>query len=626
MTELLDLKKSRVVLISTDGLVYEDGLDIVSMSTSFRIQAIPTCTCAIAAGNRLNDSSYNPDTVIQGIVDAFNSATLYIHISMDFLVGSTGSTVSVDIFSGVVTALTTTNSMYASGRSSRNLVVSAHHVFVDLYTIGAGGMVYASPGAIKEAHGNLFKLIEDTKPGNMMTSARTMNQSIVPQVVNKVCPNSVTTPPEPVVSEFYYLFSDMSKESALVDPNGFAPYISSYLKGSARLNVASDNARIAVEKRLNTVWDSMYKSTAGEVIMSICTSPQMGLIVAPRSTESFTLIPDVGASFYTSNTANIPTLSKSRIIAIAYNNSDNPAPDPDGVLVTTSGSIFYDEPNGADPRAGLVQGMYPTNTSSTDRIRWFYTQAPSWFSDVLYRTLGSAPKNPQPVTPKELTDMCNAYAKNIFYRLRYKSSSCTVEVDPKCINAYEALGSVCRIQTADNTYLAGRLDSYGLKVSMSAEGRSIINVSLTFTYIHPYASSNVVDPSDSIYSIKDEDKDILKVFPDITTTGSTPSADNVETPSSATAGSTDNGDTGSNTGVSGEDPGIAGLSLKQSSDGSNQGIAEGIFLATKWDLLSDGIDKFGTPGISKPPIVQEPTQTESDGTWRKGFYGIMVKE
>ena len=311
-----------------------------------------------------------------------------------------------------------------------------------------------------------------------------------------------------ILSEF---FTEATKPnvSAFIDPQGIGHTLKSYIKGTARLNVSSNKAYVAINNDLRALWKAMGRSTAGESIWALCTRKGSGTIMAPRSTEAITIVPDVGAMFYTKDTTSMPTLYMSNIIAMAQSDKNTPEPDPNGVIVSFGGSDLY-----ASKSKGIVKGMYPPQASGNVPMRWYTTPAPSWFSNIMYDSQASvASGSTKTVSDKDIVTLCNNYAKDIYYRLRYQNSSCTVDIAPNCITAYEALGATCRIEYAPGKYMTGRLDSYGLKYAMSASGGSSMNVTVTFTHVHPWDDSDIVDRKNTLYII--DDGDIITEFPDI---------------------------------------------------------------------------------------------------------------
>lgn len=472
----------------SDGKKPELIFTPVQLSTAFRINTIPQCSCTVLPITDEEAAGYNSGDVYENIrkaLDMYNSGTVYITISVCAFRDSDGAGVTKEIFSGIVTSMTSVVNMSSYGSSSAALAISGVHNFARLFNMGSAGMVpIYEDTAVEDIMGNILSnLQKDTQ-----NPTETFNGNDINSILG-----SKTGAQEKPTSEYIWdtvklfagkLDSEKNKNrkplvgSDLIDTNeplivGAAKPAGMWSKSSGDIQPLTDILTgILTISRLSTVGDGILRSI---------TSSGCGLLLAPRDVNTITLIPDYGSLFSTAEVKDIPFIDAEMISSVSVPVTDDPYPNPDGVIVTSTGSATYAQTNpdkkNAQPTGSVIQAVYPKiKDKTTGDIRLVNIPAPNWLAN-----LNPTGKDPE----KTKKDACEAYAAMMYGKLKNKNNTVTVNTDIRGILGFQALGETMGFPAWSDSMdpFMGRLDSYGLSYSAATtNGSSHLSVTLTLTY------------------------------------------------------------------------------------------------------------------------------------------------
>lgn len=479
------------------------NFEIVQLNTNFSVGAIPTCTVMLATGSTFNNTINTSDTTI-ALMNEYMDGGLSIRI--DFTLNINGSRKPVCVFKGKITSVNLTQNIAAYGNSTSAVVVTAYHRFVDLHEFGANGMIYAASNDIQyRSQWLALKDAQESKKAvdRYATSTNMLNIQLIDNVLKDTCPipgSSDTRTYKPVVQILDKLISEMDKHGIIV-PTGYNVDLKQYIDGSVTPSKNIKYAYNLVRSCLVKVWNSVSNSSIGAAVLSILTSADDFLTIAPRSVDKLTIIPDNGVDLNEEH----PVITRDRYSAIAYDSPIGPTPEPEGVLITASGSDTF------KGGKAVVSGKY-TKASPNRPIRWFTTMAPSWVVEYNPSYSSGAKKGNQQSNVDNIEERCNQYARWLYNKIIRRKNVCVLSSDIRSIEAFSALGTVCRINTDIYGDIQGMFYAYALSYTQSAKA-SHVDIKLHFTHTQKY--SNILT-SDLVSFYTVDDSDIVKEFPDIT--------------------------------------------------------------------------------------------------------------
>lgn len=490
------------LMTDTDSYLYT--CSVINLSTAYRVNSIPECSCLVYP-DVPEDSTY--DKVLGDIISKAGDKPMWIQIQL----WGNYKTFSV-LFEGIITEASVATNMTTYGSSSKCLSIRATHAASKLFLAGTAGMVYTTPDTAIKPGDTLSSIIESYERQRGLL----INDNVVGKVLNDVVSDNTQT--KPTSKAMASLIQVLTGQIPLVkgaepvkQPIAGADYAdTNVIQGSAKLNYKDSSTDELIQTMLDTMYKTICTSTVGDGVLAAILKTQCGLIIAPRSTNELWIVPDLASLLHSKDITKTPEIPSNMIISMSMSRTDDPYPNPVGVLLTRMGSdLVY--ANKLRKQGGVIIAQYPATNKDGDVVSGHFVsiQAPRWLTvDHVDTTKKSDKSNGNTGSTEKYT----AYAKMMYDRLRYKNNGCTVTTDVRGILAFQVLGMPCIIKPYTDETVVGRLDSYGLTYSMgSIDGNSSIGVSLAFTYVRPFGVSeqeaaeggdNVVNEKTCMYNIK----------------------------------------------------------------------------------------------------------------------------
>lgn len=472
---------------------------VINLSTAYRVNSIPECSCLLYP-DVPKDSTY--DKVLGEIISKVGDKPTGIQIVVNE---------DTYLFEGIITEASVATNMNTYGSSSKCLSIRAAHVASRLFLAGTAGMVYTTPDTVIKPGDTLSSIIDSYERQRGML----LNDNVVGSVLKDVVKDKKQTVPTADAIAFLIevLTGHRTQGTNDKQPIAGATYAdTSVIQGSALLNYKDSSTDELIKTMLDTMYKTICTSTVGDGVLAAILKTQCGLIIAPRSTRDLWIVPDLASLLHSKEIKDTPEIPSNMIISMSMSRTDDPYPNPVGVLLTRMGSDLM-AANKQLRHGGVIIAQYPESKNDDVVSGHFVSiQAPRWLTvDHVDDTKKDTKSNKNTDSKVKYT----AYAKMMHDRLRYKNNGCTVTTDARGILAFQALGMPCIIKPYTDDTVVGRLDSYGLTYSMGGiDGNSNIGVSLAFTYVRPFgvdeqkaaeSGDNVVNEKTCMYNIKELD-------------------------------------------------------------------------------------------------------------------------
>lgn len=466
----------------------------VKLSTSFRIQAIPQCSCTLFpwdTSKGIDQSTSDGRATIQKVLEAYSKYDLSISVSIELYMDSKKTT--IEIFKGIVTNIAETYSMSSYGESSYALSVSAVHTFANLFRLGCAGMYPVQTSNDLSLGSNLRAKASEYTGITSTYGNDTTAHSIISHMFKG---NRQSSPTSTIIWELVKALAGKSdiheinkgRAKPLIGGDNIDPKNPLIVGDAIPYNPTSDGHNSYYElilSMLKTILRISSTNTTGDGILKAIKDTNCGLIIAPRSVDTVSLIPDYGAMFNSDSEKGLPYIPTDMISGLTILKDNTVYPRPDGVIISTPGAgNTYDVPGGdkPSPQNPVLYQVYPGSAKASGEAsvkdkkgRYMNIIAPTWIS---MSNDSSSNKQVQ----------ARAYAAMMYSKIRNINNSITINTDIRGILGFKALGSAFVVPGVSTEDIAhkGRLDSYSVNYSTAMSGgKSSLTVSLTLTYVEP---------------------------------------------------------------------------------------------------------------------------------------------